>query len=909
MKFFESIYIDSPLTKKIYDTLQYIFKPPILYIHLCQLIDESRNDSLINMALNENGKYYSDPIVSFDIDNLDNEMKELVRNIIDIKDYKGKDTLRCKNLNQKVNDMLNDLSENMNFSQFEENFGKKMNLSSYTTNIIFNLLKHTSLKGEKLQLISKSDLLMFLQAYCCESNISNYYNYGFKNDSDNDNDNEENEEGLSLSTIKNIVTVLEQNGPPLKYSFEKIPFRLNGLVSCSELSKSINIFYNNSIPLKKLKELIACIDENKTGVVDYIQLQLFLNNYCNKNSDFSSLLEIEIIACNIYKQNFTNSKKYFKKLKKVKNFSEINQKDHNRLLAKLCSNGTNKKNLFEYLTNISKENCYDIKLLTNKIDELLQIETFLNEDNNKANKKDDDNEEENLGLPDKTIVENALKLINLGKKGNLTMSELLLKMKKGYRKTFSEKIDKKQEGFISFPNFIKKCRKIYGTEINLNYKLCAQYLYQVYILSPTKVKEFILQKASKTNINAYLDKSEIYNNFMFAFCNDKYLFEAFYLIYSEKKGKYKNKLNLNSMLLFIYTNNPDLKSLENGLRFNNNKDKIDSISKKRVIIDILDKKITNVREIIENINFTNSKLQKNYSISEKYINTLLQTHFIFIDDETEEICNYFRQEEGKFDLKKFFEFDPNNERNRNIILEDDILPRIQNHISKSVYKSYKEYKKKFFKTDYLDICELYTIFNKLYNISLYQCLLIILGYKEQYLSIESFFKDNNLKNSFPNKDFDPTLKLAILRLNEYIEENYKDKKQDKLKIFKGYDINKDGILSSEEFITALNSLKGLNLNDSQKYKLYNFADKNKDGKINAKEFLDLIKHIKNYINEEGELNAPLPANSIIDENNNKYIPKILDKDISTIKLNDKFNKKKLKNLKKNTFLVCVVKLQ
>ena len=909
IKFFESIYIDSPLTKKIYDTLQYIFKPPILYIHLCQLIDESRNDSLISMQIDENGENNSNPIVSFDIDKLDNEMKELVRNIIDIKDYKGKDTLRCKNLNQKVNDMLSDLSENMNFSQFEENFGKKMNLSSYTTNIIFNLLKHTSLKGEKQQLLSKSDLLMFLQAYCCESNISNCYNYGFKNDNDNDNDNEENEEGLSLSTIKNIVTIIEQNGPPLKYSFEKLPFRLNGLISCSELSMNINIFYNNSIPLKKLKKLISCIDENKTGIVDYIQLQLFLNNYCNENNNFSSLLEIEIITCNIYKKNYINSKKYFKKFKKVKNFSEINQKDHNTILAKVCSNEANKKELFKYLINISKKSCYNIKLLTNKIDGLLQLEAFINGDNNKANKKDDDSEEENLGLPDKTIVENALKLINLGKKGNLTMNELLLKMKKGYRKTFSEKIDKKQEGFISFPNFIKKCRKIYGTEINLNYKLCAQYLYQVYILSPTKVKEFILQKANKTNINTYLDRSEIYNNFMFAFCNDNYLFESFYLIYCEKKGIYKNKLNLNSMLLFIYTNNPDLKSLENGLRFNNNKDKINSISKKRVIIDILDKKITNVREIIENINFTNSKLQKNYSISEKYINTLLQTHFNFNDDETEEICNYFRQEEGKFDLKKFFEFDPNNERNRNIILEDDILPRIQNHISKSVYKSYKEYKKKFFKADYLDICELYTIFNKLYNISLYQCLLIILGYKEQYLSIESFFKDNNLKNSFPNKDFDPTLKLAILRLNEYIEENYKDKKQDKLKIFKGYDINKDGILSSEEFITALNSLKGLNLNDSQKYKLYNFADKNKDGKINAKEFLDLIKHIKNYINEEGELNAPLPANNIIDENSNKYIPKILDKDISTIKLNYKFNKKKLKNLKKNTFLVCIVKLQ
>ena len=99
------------------------------------------------------------------------------------------------------------------------------------------------------------------------------------------------------------------------------------------------------------------------------------------------------------------------------------------------------------------------------------------------------------------------------------------------------------------------------------------------------------------------------------------------------------------------------------------------------------------------------------------------------------------------------------------------------------------------------------------------------------------------------------------------------------------------------------------MNDSQKYKLYNFADTNKDGKINAKEFLELIKHIKNYINEEGEQNAPLPAYSVVKDENKKYIPKLLEKDISSIKLNYKFNKKKVKHLKNNTFLKSIIKLQ
>ena len=81
----------------------------------------------------------------------------------------------------------------------------------------------------------------------------------------------------------------------------------------------------------------------------------------------------------------------------------------------------------------------------------------------------------------------------------------------------------------------------------------------------------------------------------------------FYLIYNEKKGKYKNKLNLNSFLLFIYSNNEELKSLERSLRFNsNNKEQIDSTNNKLLIINILEKKITNVREIIEKINIKSS---------------------------------------------------------------------------------------------------------------------------------------------------------------------------------------------------------------------------------------------------------------------------------------------------------------
>ena len=62
--------------------------------------------------------------------------------------------------------------------------------------------------------------------YCFETDKSNFMN-GFNNNKKTDED----DEGLSLSTIKKIVANIEQNGPAIKYSFEKIPFRCNGLIN------------------------------------------------------------------------------------------------------------------------------------------------------------------------------------------------------------------------------------------------------------------------------------------------------------------------------------------------------------------------------------------------------------------------------------------------------------------------------------------------------------------------------------------------------------------------------------------------------------------------------------------------------------------------------------------------------
>ena len=637
--------------------------------------------------------------------------------------------------------MLSDNSDNLTYINFVNDFCKKLNISQSTQDTLFLLLKHSS-KNKEQQLISKTDIISFLVSYIYDSDISNDIY-----------DNNENE-ALSIAKVNSIIKKLEEKYPPLKYAFEKIPFRCNGVISCAELLHVINSFYNHCISKNDLTDIISCLDEEKKGVINFSKLQLFLNNYSEKN-DFSPILEIEIIATKLYNKNILNAVKYFTKSEKKKNLKEIGIKEHKKLLGKLCSSEQNMENLFLYMTNQNKNSYYNMINLADKINFfLIENNPELILEKNELSKEVDeyDDEDEDLGIPDMATMEKYLKLINLGPNGYVSIYELLIKMKKGYRKALSEKIDKKKKGYISFPEFIKKFRKIYGTEINLNYKLCAQYLFKAFIINPNQTKNFILNKSNQKNINTYLEKQDIYNNFMFAFCNDKYLFENFYNVYSEKKGKYKNKLNLNSFLLFIYGNNLELKSFENNLRFNTDgKDKIDLSNKKIILAEIFDKNLTNVREIIDKINIKSSKLQKNFSISEKYFKTLLETHFNFNEDDSDEICTYFRMEEGKFDLKKFFEFDSSNIRNIPIILQDDIIPRIQNHISTSIYKSYKEYKKNLFHNDYFDICDLYLIFNKLYHLTLYHCLVLISWNKDQFLSIEKFFKENNLTNYFPSK--------------------------------------------------------------------------------------------------------------------------------------------------------------
>ena len=485
----------------------------------------------------------------------------------------------------------------------------------------------------------------------------------------------------------------------------------------------------------------------------------------------------------------------------------------------LCSNEKNKNKLFDLLSKNSKT--YNLEKLTALLNGYFELDINYEENRNIGNKENILEE----SLPNKEVVEQVLKNINLGEKGDFSVNEFIMKFKKNYRKKLMEKIDKDKKGFITFPKFIKNCIEIFGTNIDLNYKLCAQYLYKKYIKVPNKITKYLLNKTKSSNIYSFLSYEKAYNCFMFAFCNNKFLFESFFLIYKEKIGKHINKINLKSIEQFIVVNNR-INSFEMNLKENNNKSN-------RTIKDILHSKMVTIKEIINNINVIQSGLDKNFLIKEKYLRSMLQTKLNFIENDINIICSLFKVEDDKFQLNNFFLYENEDIKKYDIILYDEILPKIKIKIKKSEYNSYKEYKLKIFNNiDYLDISELFNKFNNLYGISLYNCLLLMKN--EQFFSTEKFFTENNLKNEFQCKDYDPSLKIALSRLNDFFQRN-----SDKIKVFKQFDLDKNGKLSSEEFIIALNSLEDLNLNDSQKYKILNIIDINKDGKIKIKKIIIL----------------------------------------------------------------------
>ena len=891
-KFYIALNIEMPLIMRSYEEIRNIFKPPYIYKNICELIDEYKNDPLLNNfgpSEEEEDKY------SISINNFDLQMKNFVFNLLDKKDCTKDDHARAMRIHQKLKPIMKNCVEKMNLSQYNLFFSRPLNMEPILSMTIFQLLKTIMPNGE--QLLDKNDLIMFLESYSANNDISN-----IKLNKDI------NKEDQKIEGIQKIVETIEFYSSPIKFAFESIPFRRNGMITSSELMKYLQIYYGNSISKNDLMYIIKSMDAKKVGFINYNQMQMFLYNFSQKYK-YSINIELKLITCNIYKKGFSLGSEYFmsddfKGL--VTNYQKITKKQHFHFFKDICSSNKNRKELYYYLTSLSGRATYDIRFITDIVDGYLEMDYYnkdreKKEEKIKKSKRQIKEDEIDEKLPEQKVFEKALQNINLGDDGNVFMNQLLRQIPSDCQKTIAFKFDKKWQGYVPFPEFISICRDIYGTDINLNYKLCGQYIYKKFIKSPELIQSYLLNRINELNIVTYLTYDVLYSKFMYAFVNDKFLFEDFYNIYKEKKGKYVGMLNMHSFQQFIFYNNPELKAYPRVDFVKPSKDEISS-QDNNIIDDLIKKKLISIREIIDLINVEESDLKKDFTISEEYMKKMLNKYFDYTDEEINIFCNYFRLGENKFNIKNFFLYDKETKNNTNIILNEEILPKIKEQILSCNISTYRQYRSKHFKGDFLTINEVYSKFNYLYHLTLFHCLLIIGD--EQYLSIDKFYTDYELKDLFPEREYEPILKTAILKLNNYFEEH-----QDKLKLFKEIDLDKNGILSKEEFMTLLNSMDELNLEDNQKYKLLTVADKNKDGKINSREFLSFIKSAK-FLSDStmvNEMNSTFPnINKKIAINNTKFIPRYLN-DKTIVEKNLEINKKIYKE--GNGFLKAIIILQ
>jgi hypothetical protein len=209
------------------------------------------------------------------------------------------------------------------------------------------------------QLLDKNDLMMFLESYSGNEELSNI------KFSDN-----KNKEDQKIEGIQKIINTIETFTSPLKYAFESIPFRRSGMITSSELMKYLQIFYGGNISKKDLMVIIKYIDMNKLGFTNYNQMQMFLYNF-SKKCQFSINLELKLITSNIYKKKYMSANEYFMSDKfkgVVKNYQKITKKQHVNLLKELCSSNKNRKELYYYFTRFSGSSTYDIRYLTDIID-------------------------------------------------------------------------------------------------------------------------------------------------------------------------------------------------------------------------------------------------------------------------------------------------------------------------------------------------------------------------------------------------------------------------------------------------------------------------------------------------------------------------------------------------------------
>ena len=915
-----TVSIESPITRAIIEQMKLIFPTPNTYKQLIEWINEYREtnkkkEDEIDPSKKQDKKPYNPYKIEMDI--FERQIRALVQTLIDSNDNYSNDNddmsvmsinneeLKLQKFRENLKTIINNNNNQLNQTQYNLSFAKTLNIEPYVASTMFQLLKTISPTGE--QLISQSDLFNFLESY-----ISISPNVDIFDDNNYD---------TKLKTAKSVFNMLQSSGPPLKFVLEKLPFCTKGVISICEVMKMFNMFYGKILHPNYFTIIFNVLDQTHCGFISYTELQELLRKYGTKEK-FSSLIEFQFMASELLKEEqLLTVNCYFNQdaLKdKIQNVNCISKNEHDLIIDNLVTSNNVKFNLFEYLCKKSHNvQGYSLNILISLIEQFYVPEKIKsNISINEINRMNEEKLGGNISLTIKEI-ENAIMKISLGEKGSIAVFEFIKYIPENKRSEAAFFIDRNQCGFVEYPFFVSYLREAYGNSINLNVKLCAQYMYKQFIQNPNQINEFIISKLQipHKNIDIYVSRDTFYSNFVFGFANDKTLFETFYMTYKEKKGGKKGLLNLRAFYNFIKNNNIECREEEEeDYVFDDGKapQKVEKAKPKDSngefsIDDILSNNSISIKEIFNFIDYTKGDLKTNFTISEKYISTLLNSSFDIDEDSLNTILDTFRYEKTRFNIKKFFDYDKTSKKK---VLNSEILPKIKQQISNSEYRSYRLYLNKTFDKQYLDIIELCKSFCFLYKLKLYDCLLIIQN--ETYLNVDKFFVDNSLRELFSASDHSPTLKLAIRKLNEYF-----DSHKDKLKIFKQCDKDKNGYLSKEEFITFLNSFKDLGLNDGQKIELLTIADKDKNGKIVPREFLSFIKTIKAH-EERSSTSAsdrnskdsglPLISKEAVGKNISTKRNNTIVKDIRTLKENVKFNKQIL-STKQDDFLNLIVLLQ
>lgn len=907
-----NLLIKAPITNAIVEKMKLIFPTPNTYQQLADWINEYKEVPINKKSNNKNNNNKSNvnqdtqssstnaPYL-INMDSFENQLRLIVQKIIhnnkDVEIECGdNEELIAKELKDRLNTLFKNIDNNnngqINIKEYNKLFVKPLRIDPYISTTLFQLLKKVSPEGE--QFITQQSLFNLLESYSSLTSTAEIF--------DNNNFDDE------FNSVERIIEMLEDSGPSLKYVFEKIPFCKEGVVPICELKKTLDIFYRAYLHPQYFTILIETIDKTKIGYISYPKLQSILRKYGTKER-FSPIIEFQHIASKLlHEKELVNVNSYFLNnnlYNNIKNINCVKHKEHDILLQNLFSSNEVKFYLFDYLCKKSQNtDGYRLDILISLIEQFyLPSKYIINIPLSELNRMKKERSGVDISLTIKDIEE-AIKNISLGNKATIAVIDILHNIHNDKRNEAALLIDPNKKGFIRYSTFIDEMRSAYGNAINLNIKLCAQYVFKLYIKQPDKISEFIIAKSRLTNKNLdiYVSHDTFYSNFFFAFVNDHVLFETFYMIYKEKKGEHKDLLNLRTFYNFIICNNIEC----NDGDFDNEFDT--EINKNLSIKEIISKYSTSIKNILKSINHIKGELQNNFTISEQYIFSLLITSFNIEKNDVDTIVTFCKTETNRFNIRKLYEEDKTLISNRNNILLEEIVPKIKKHMSNSGYNTYKTYCNKIFDKQNINFCELCTTFHSIYQLNFFECLVIINN--ENNLNIDKFFTETSLKNSFTSSEYSPALKTAIKKLNEYFTSH-----KDKLKIFKQYDTDKNCSLSKEEFITFLNTFKDLELTDNQKLELLTIADKNKDGKIIPREFLRFVKVVRTNegkastnVTDRNSKDSGLPmiSNRTVTSKDSKDI--VIVTDVKKLKDNIKINKQIAKQ-SKDDFLNLIIILQ